>query len=186
MLRPLFSDHQQRPSAGSRAGYPAANATGASANQPARKAQRGTRGVLDFLRIDDKMASLLPAVTRMATLQKDCAELLPDMFRACAVLQFGGEQLVLAVPNAAIASRLKQKLPKLQESLNQRGWQVNAIRLKVQVGAILIDVVRVKQAVMPERALVAMAELETALPEQPRNAPLKAALANLLRNQRRG
>src|ERR1700712_4416779 len=82
---------------------------------PAATPPRGTRGVLDFLRIDDRMASLMPAVTRMAALQKDCATLLPDMFSACAVLQFSSEQLVLAVPNAAIASRLKQKLPKLQE-----------------------------------------------------------------------
>lgn len=140
----------------------------------------GSGSFLDFLRVDDKLSALLPAATRMAALQSDCAALLPDMFRACAVLQFGDGHLVLAVPNAAIAARLRQKLPKLQEALVQRGWQVDNVRLKVQVGAIVTRTVHVKQAVLPQMGIAAMADLESALDD----SPLKTALANLLRHQR--
>jgi hypothetical protein len=99
-----------------------------------RNSARAAQGAADFLRGHEKMASLLPAVSRMAALQKDCAAVLPDMFSACGVLQFESEQLVLSVPNAALTARLKQMLPKLQDALLKRGWQVSAIRLRVQVG----------------------------------------------------
>ena len=75
----------------------------------------------------------MPAVTRMAALQKDCAKLLPSMFEACDVLQYDADQLVLSTPNAALAAKLKQQLPKLQAHLVKSGWQVNVIRIKVQV-----------------------------------------------------
>jgi hypothetical protein len=107
-----------------------------SSFQPARAAHgnaRTSQGAADFLRAHDKLASLLPTVMRMAALQRDCASLLPEMFNACAILQFESELLMLSTPNAAVAARLKQKLPHLQEALGQRGWQVKAIRLKVQV-----------------------------------------------------
>ena len=86
----------------------------------------------EFLGAHDKLGALLPAAARMAQLQKECARNLPAMFDACAVVQFASGQLVLAVPNAALAAKLKQQLPKLQESLCRLGWQVNAVRLKVQ------------------------------------------------------
>ena len=87
------------------------------------------QGVTEFLRGHERMSLLLPTLNRMAAIQKDCVNLLPDLFPTCSLLQFEAGQLVLAVPNAAFATKLKQKLPKLQESLLQLGWQVNAIRL---------------------------------------------------------
>lgn len=101
---------------------------------PPTVAPRTARGVTEFLGAHDKLGALLPAAARMAQLQKDCARHLPPMFDACEVLQFAAEQLVLTVPNAALAAKLKQQLPKLQEVLCRQGWQVNAVRLKVQAG----------------------------------------------------
>ncbi|MDB5839720.1 MAG: hypothetical protein JWQ23_1672 [Herminiimonas sp.] len=126
----------------------------------------------------------MPAVTRMAALQKDCAALMPEMFKACEVLQFESEQLVLSVPNAALAARLKQKLPNLQESLAKRGWQVSAIRLKVQVSRNIEKAIRAKQLILTDGALTAMASLGMALEDEPRNAGLKAAIDSLLRRHR--
>lgn len=143
-----------------------------------------TKDALAFLRGDDKMASLLPTATRMAALQKDCAAVLPVMFDACSILQFADGQLVLSTPTAALASRLKQQLPKLQEALLKRGWQVNAIRLKVQVGANLIRPPQIKQAVLPERAVSALAELGGALEKTSRNESLVAAIEALVRRHR--
>jgi len=147
-------------------------------------AQKSAKGAAEFLRSHDKLAALLPAVTRMAALQKDCAAALPAMFAHCAVLQFEANQLVLSTPNAALAARLKQQLPKLQDELLQRGWQVNAIRLKVQVAKTLIKSTASKQLMLPAQALSAFAELSEALDDSPRNQTLKAALGSMMQRHR--
>lgn len=143
-----------------------------------------SRGITDFLQSHDKMAALLPSITRMVTLQSDCAAALPEMFAACGVLQFESGQLVLSTPNAALASRLKQQLPKLQDALLQRGWQVNAIRLKVQVGRPRDTAPPVKQLRLPDPAVSALTQLETALENTPRNATLLAAIHALANRPR--
>lgn len=142
---------------------------------------RTARGVAEFLGAHDKLGALLPAVTRMAQLQKECAKQLPAMFDACDVLQFASGQLVLAVPNAALAAKLKQQLPKLQDRLCRLGWQVSAIRLKVQAGRPPEKPVAPKQLILSAAALPALAALEEQLEDSPRNAALKAALAAMVR-----
>lgn len=153
--------------------------------QQTATASPSAKGAADFLRAHDKMAALLPAVTRMATLQKDCANLLPAMFAHCAVLQFETGQLVLSVPNAALATRLKQQLPKLQEQLLQRGWQVSAIRLKVQVSKIPAKSTTSSKPTLPALAVSAFEELADALDDSPRNQALKRAVQTMARHHRR-
>jgi hypothetical protein len=152
--------------------------------QAVRAPTRTTQGAADFLRAHDKMASLLPAVTRMAALQKDCAAILPDMFNDCAVLQFESDQLTLSTPNAALAAKLKQVLPKLKDALAKRGWQVSAIRLKVQVTKNVEKSMPLKRLIMPVQAVSALSALSTELEETPRNATLIAALNALVRRHR--
>ena len=134
------------------------------------------KGVTDFLQSHDKLGNLLPTVNRLATLQKACAAALPVLFETCTVLHLDAGQLVLAAPNAAIASKLRQNLPKLQDILCKQGWQVSAIRLKVQVGNISEKSITSKQLVLPSRAISALAALEGALEPSSRNEALKAAL----------
>lgn len=158
-----------------------------SSFQPAHAAHgnaRTSQGAADFLRAHDKLASLLPTVTRMAALQKDCASLLPEMFSACAILQFESEQLMLSTPNAAVAARLKQKLPHLQDALAQRGWQVKTIRLKVQVTKTVEKSRPSMRLSLPQQALSALATLDSELEESTRNHNLKAALSKLLAHHR--
>lgn len=145
---------------------------------------RAPLGAVDFLRVDDKMAALMPTVTRMAALQKDCAAALPAMFEACAILQFESGELVLSTPNAALAAKLKQQLPKLQDLLHKRGWQVNAIRLKVQVIKSLDKARLAKQATLSETARSALAVLADTLESSPRNATLIAALEAMAQRNR--
>lgn len=143
-------------------------------------------GALDFLRVHDKMSSILPAVTRLATLQKDCTTLLPTLFEICSVLHLENGQLTLATPNAALASRLKQQLPKLQEGLLQRGWQVNAIRIKVQVARPQEQAPVFRQRSLSKQALASFSELADALEDSPRNQALKTAIAALIGRQKAG
>lgn len=148
------------------------------------RAAAATRGVADFLRTHDKMAVLLPAIERLAALQKDCSAVLPALFEVCSALHFDAGQLTVATPNAAVASKLKQQLPKLQDGLLKRGWQVNSIKLKVQVGKIAEKTRSSKQIALPQQALSAIAELKDALEDSPRNDALKAALESMLRHHR--
>jgi hypothetical protein len=38
----------------------------------------------------------------------------------------------LLAANASVAAKLRQLLPRLEETLSRRGWQVSAVRIKVQ------------------------------------------------------
>ncbi len=153
-----------------------------------RHSQSGIRpaavGAADFLRGSDKLAALMPAVTRMVALQKDCAASLPAMFRGCDILQYEAGQLVLATPNAAVASKLKQQLPKLQASLLQCGWQVSAVKLKVQLAKSIAPSEQTRQLVLTSGAISAFAELGDALEASPHNESLVAALRAMVRRKR--
>lgn len=142
-------------------------------------------GVTDFLRAHEKLAALLPAITRIAALQKECSTILPALFDACSVMQFESGNLVLSTPNAAFATKLKQQLPKLQDDLLKRGWQVNAIRIKVQVGKIVEKKIQPKQLVLPAPAISALDSLNNSLENSPNNQALKNALSAMLRRHRK-
>jgi hypothetical protein len=53
--------------------------------------------------------------------------------QACEILAFEDGQLLLSLPTTALAAKLKQQLPKLQDTLARRGWQVQGVKLKVQM-----------------------------------------------------
>lgn len=140
----------------------------------------------DFLRSNERMARLLPAAMRMADLQRDVGTALPAMAGNCDVLSFQEGVLVLAVPSSAVAARLKQGLPKLQSSLLARGWQVNSLRLKVQVMRAMPEQVQMRTLELPETAVTAFEELGDALPDTPQNAALVAAVKRLAERRRKG
>lgn len=158
---------------------------------PARPAHiYGTRvrntsiGATEFLRANERMASLLPTAMRMASLQKDIAAALPPMFGNCDVLSFQDSVLVLATPSSAIAAKLKQQAPKLQADLQKRGWQVESVKLKVQVTRALPPTFEARVLALPERAVSAFEELGDALPDTQQNARLIAAIKSMAARRR--
>ena len=142
--------------------------------------------VTDFLRSNDRMASLLPAAMRMADLQRDVGVALPAVAGNCDVLSFQDGALVLAVPSSAVAARLKQGLPKLQATLLARGWQVTSMRLKVQVTRAMPERVEMRNLELPPTAVDAFEELGESLPDTPQNAALVAAIKRLAAKRRAG
>lgn len=153
-------------------------------NRSIRKPGSSVTAVTDFLRANDRMATLLPAVARLIALQKDCSAILPALFDACSVLSFEKDQLVVATPNAALAAKLKQQLPKLQDALLKRGWQVTVIRIKVQVGKIAEKTPPQKTLTLPGKAISALESLTESLEDTPQNEALKNALATLVRRHK--
>jgi sulfur transfer complex TusBCD TusB component (DsrH family) len=142
--------------------------------------------VTDFLRSNDRMASLMPAAMRMADLQRDVGLALPALANNCDVLSFQDGVLTLAVPSSAVAARLKQQLPKLQGTLLARGWQVNSTRLKVQVTRAMPPRVETRVLELPPTAVDAFEELGESLPDTPQNAALVAAVKRLAAKRRGG
>lgn len=140
----------------------------------------------DFLRRNDKMAALLPAIERMARLQKDCAECLPAMFRYCEILAFEDGQLLLSLPTTALAAKLKQQLPKLQDTLGQRGWQVSHVRLKVQMTKPAEIKEKMRALELPGAAVEAFDQLGDALEASPQNSPLINAVKAMVARRRAG
>lgn len=143
-------------------------------------------GATEFLRGNERMASLLPTAMRMASLQKDIAASLPPMFGNCDVLSFQDSALVLATPSSALAAKLKQQAPKLQADLIKRGWQVDSVRLKVQVTRALPPVVHTRVLELPEMAVSAFEELGNSLPDTQDNARLIAAIKSMAARRRAG
>jgi hypothetical protein len=138
----------------------------------------------DFLRKNDRLASLLPAAMRMARLQSDCAAILPLLAGNTDVLSFQDGALVLAVPSSAVAARMKQMAPRLQSALLQRGWQVESIRLKVQVARAMPDKPAMRTLELPPTAVQAFDELAQSLDDSTHNKELVAALRRLADKRR--
>ena len=136
-----------------------------------------------FLQYHDKLAALMPAVRRHIKLQKQCQEILPMLFEYCEVLNLSEAQLVLAAPNASLASKLKQHLPNLQSQLVQRGWEINAIKIKVQVKKTIEKPAPIKQAHLSNNAKLAFENLKLSLPTSNQNQGLQEALETLLKNR---
>lgn len=149
----------------------------------AQRMAKSTKGASDFLRSNSTMAALLPALSRMNTLQKACASTLPAMFTACEILNFEAGALVMSAPNAALAARLKQQLPKLQDRLQKDGWQVNSIRIKVQVGRIAPPPAPKRVLELTDSALSSFAELSSSLSADPRSQGLKDAIDAMIRRR---
>lgn len=166
-----------------RSSFPAANSY---AFVPAGTKTPAAQEVAHFLRRHERMAALMPTAQRIVDLQKECTLLLPAMFRECAVLRFEAGELVLSLPHTALAARLKQQLPQLQLALQKRGWQVNSIQMKVQVGSTTPKTVHCKEVFLPETALNSLEALHQQLEDTPRNAALKAALDAMLKRHRNG
>jgi len=81
-----------------------------------------------------------PTLARLTALTRDSSErlkaieaLIPTGLRA--TIQAGpidGDSWCLLVKSNSAAAKLRQLAPALQAHLRSRGWEVNAIRLKVQ------------------------------------------------------
>lgn len=159
--------------------------TSHSAGTQGTHRNRQACGVVDYLKSHDRLSGLLPTVTRLVALQRDCSALLPSMFDTCTIMQFEDGQLIIGTPSSAIASKLKHQLRKLQEGLLQRGWEVNAMRIKVQVGNGLEKSVTSKRLSLSDQAVSAFENLHQSLESTPRNADLLAALTSLLQRHHR-
>lgn len=154
------------------------NQQSASSFQTNKKKQSQHSEANTFLK--SELAHLWPAIANITALQKECVAALPQLFLYCYVLHLEAEKLVLAAPNAALASKLKQQLPTLQIALQKAGWQIDAIRIKVQANPIFSAEPAQKKCQLSESALDAFDALEKNLANDNHNDDLLEALRALL------
>ena len=151
---------------------------------PARRPGQApkTREVFEFLQSSDQLSALLPAAQRIGQLQADCEQLLPTLFANSRALQIRESELQVAVPNAALATRLRQSLPKLQQGLREKGWAIDGIKLKVQPMSAELQRPVSKQAIheLPRHAVNSFAELASAMDQ----SPLRDALMKLVSSRK--
>ncbi len=149
-----------------------------------RKTGKSSSGIEVNSLLRSEIAHLWPTITNLTALQKECAAALPQLFLYCQVLHLESEQLTVAAPNSALASKLKQQLPRLQAALQKAGWQINAIRIKVQVNPVLQKEPVQKQLRLSDSAVQAFSNLEQRLEGSRQNEGLLAALRTLISRQR--
>lgn len=142
------------------------------------------KGAADFLYSHERMAAIVPAVSRIVALRKDCSAILPAIFPHCDVLRYESDQLLLGAPNAALASRLRQQLPQLRDALLKRGWKVDTIRIKLRFPHAAESAAKSKQLALPSQALAAFAQLSRSLDSGRADAGLREAVARLVERHR--
>lgn len=147
-------------------------------------ARREAASAIDFLRRHESTAAMLPAAERLVKLRQDLLALIPaTLWQTCEVSGFDDETVVLRVSSASAAAKLRQTLPRLRDGLLDRGWKVNAIRMRVQPRISFVESTAWKSnraADMGAAGLDAFAALDRSLEE----SPLKTAVARLLDRRR--
>ncbi len=146
---------------------------------------RTATSAIEFLQRHDGAAGLLPAAQRILQLRQDVVALMPASLRdTCDVAGFNEEVVTVRASSAGAAAKLRQTLPRLRDGLLDRGWKVNAIRVRVQPGGSSIVStawVAPSQTAIPASGVDAFASLNESL----ELSPLKTAVERLLRRRQR-
>lgn len=86
-------------------------------------------------RESETLSRLCDLADESAQRLKSIESLLPPSLRTCVRPgPIDGPVWCLLLDNNAVAAKVKQLLPALQAHLRAKGWEVSAIRLKVQTG----------------------------------------------------
>lgn len=106
----------------------------------------------------------------------------PALALVCRVARIDRQEITLAVPSAAYASKLRQLAPRILVLLNDNGWNLNEISVKVQVSLLQTRTETASRQVEPlgDKALNAFTELQDNLPP----GPLADAIKKLLSRHR--
>lgn len=129
----------------------------------------------EVLQRTDAFAALRAGVEQVAALQRDLTALLPDyLANHVEPGSIKDGTLTLFAAHNALASRLRQVEPRLIADLQQRGWPVTTLRVRVRPKDAP-EPPHVKQARMTDAGAAALRELADHL--EP--SPLQMALARM-------
>src|SRR5690606_33167 len=90
-----------------------------------------------WLDSDQHGAQVLTTARRLLALQQAVNKPSPGALASvCKVARLERQQITLAVPSAAYASKLRQLAPRIVRTLNDGGWNLNEIIVRVQAGLL--------------------------------------------------
>src|ERR1700744_3468787 len=154
-----------------------------STNSRSRLDPRRRQAVADVLDRTDAFRALRAGVEQVAALQRDLSSLLPDYLASNVEPGFIKDGvLALFAAHNALAARLRHLEPRLLSDLQQRGWAVNALKIRVRPQSMK-EPPPVKQARMTPAGADALHALSESLAPSPLQAALARMAARHLRNR---
>lgn len=137
-----------------------------------------------WLGSDQRGAEVLRTAHMLLSIEQATKKVLPPaLAQVCRVARMDRQQVTLAVPSAAYASKLRQLAPRIVEVLTRSGWNLNEIIVKVQAGLLQMQTKTTPSrqvAPLDEAALNAFAKLQDNLVP----GPLADAVQRLLHHHR--
>lgn len=141
-----------------------------------------TKPLQRYLGSGETLERLHDHARRLLRLQATFDALLPAGLRgACSVGNVKTDTLVVLARNGAVASKLKQLAPSLQDQLGEQGILVRSIQVKVQLGPAAPLAPEPQYRTIPVAGRASIEALAASLPP---DAPLRAALERLAARSR--
>ena len=133
MNPPFSTAPPHRSPSGVSTGSPSGNG-----HRPARIGRRRTSRafatpIVEALASSDAFTSLREGVARLQALEGDLGDCLPDYLRSnVAAAGTSDGVLTLLTPHNALAARLRHLEPKVVNALRERGWAVDALKIRIR------------------------------------------------------
>lgn len=153
--------------------------------KPPRRPRSRAAGTLalDWVSLDTHGANILATAQNLLDAEQEARRVLPPgLASVCRVARIDKQSMTLAVPSAAYASKLRQLVPRIKTRINEAGWNVNEITVRVQGALVHRPAPPFQKTAEPlgSVALNAFSELRDAV--EP--GPLSDAIQQLLRRHR--
>lgn len=137
--------------------------------------------VAEVLGRTEAFAALRAGVAQTAALERDLAALLPEYLASGVEPGFIKDgALTLFAAHSALAARLRHLEPRLLSDLQQRGWNIRSLAVKVRP-RVAAEPPPPKAARMTPTGVLALRALSETLPP----SPLQAALARMAARHRK-
>lgn len=133
-----------------------------------------------LLKQNSSLAALLPEAERLRALDRALAGVVgPQVGRACRVAALQGGAAIVYCSSGAVAARLRAQSASVLRALAMPGQPLSELKIKVRADWAVPT--RAEKSGMDRKAVAAWEELEA----QVHDDALKAAVARLIRHQRR-
>ena len=105
---------------------------------------------LDWVDTDQRVGSVVLTAHRLLALENIIRKQLPIALRnAFGAAQLAGSEVTLLVDHAAMAAKIRQMQPSLIRQLQEGGWQIQAIKIRVAAQARTPPSVQAKKEAKP-------------------------------------
>lgn len=152
---------------------------------PTRKIRKPRHtGFVKPLQVLEKSTLPIQRTLRIAKLFTEIEQSLKNFLHQglsphCHILKLDNEQLELAVPNAALASKLRQFVPSIVNHLSQHGYAITKVHIKVRTSLQKMPIAQ-NPTTAKKSSLAQCHQAYQTLLEQYPDGPLAATLCKIL------